>query len=413
MKRNSELYTNNHILNQRSNRFFDYIFTHLLLYVVLKDLMCILNPWFWMHLNVVRKLKSIDSITDFDVFRKRMQQIKRHKSVTSLRLDRYGGESRMGYGYYQELMKYAGINPKGFIYIPSLEHGIRFSNLPWINSDRKLISSICFACQGPGRISEVYEFNPLKPVFVLGPYIHYAEPYYSEEKTFKLKGELGKVLLVFPSHSWEYGGKKTDVNLVDIVYKKYASDYDSILVCSYWNDIDAPIIRLFEEEGAKIVSAGFRNDPNFVKRLKTIISLADDVVVDDIGTNIGFCIYMNKPVYLESASPRFPEDNYFTENFNRFYQAFYSPNGKFTEDQYRQQNKLYKFFWGGEQYLRTPEEVRDIVDVLKEMCKVSHFNIGKMPSFICTKCAGDICERRYQLLAEAVSPSARNHSYTI
>lgn len=383
----------------------DWIKSHLIIYVLIRNSMSIVNPCRWQQQALIKNLSKIDSIKHFNIFSKSMNRNKKRRSITMLRFNKYGEESCMGYGYYQEIMKYGGKDEKGFVYIPSMEHGIRFGSAPWINYRGKLISSICFACQGPGRISEVYELDPWKPVFVLGPYIHYAESYYSEEETSKLKSELGRVLLVFPSHSWEYGEKKLDEDLLDIVYQKYAADYDSILVCSYWNDIDSPIIHLFKEKGAKIVSAGFRNDPNFIRRLKTIISLAEDVVVDDIGTNIGFCIYMNKPVYLECSSPRIFNDEYFVENFNRFYEAFYSPNRKFTEEQHRQQNELYNLFWGGEEYLRTPGEIKDIVEVLKEMCKASYYNTNKMPDFIRKKCAEGISEGRYRLLADAVSPS--------
>ncbi len=347
-------------------------------------------------------ISKIDSITDFKCFQCQMKLFKQ-KSITMPKVARYGGET-YHYGYYKELTKYAKCDEGRLIYIPALEHGVRFVTKPWSEGSNIKYSISC-ACQGPGRISEVYSICPWKPVFVLGPYIHYATKYYSPEREQTIKSKLGKVLLVFPSHSWERGEKKTESSLFDIVYKKYADYYDTILVCVYWNDIDAPIIDLFVKKDATIVSAGFRNDPSFIRRLKTIISLADDVVLDDIGTNIGFCKYMNKPVYLECSSSRFPNDKYFTENFKRFHEAFFSYNRVFTEEQLFQQNRLYEFFWGGKNFLKTPDEVKDIFDVLKEMCIESHYNINKMPEFIRKHCGRTNIERRYKLLADAVSPS--------
>lgn len=374
--------------------------SNVLLYSTAKDVVYHLNPKSRRYETLTDSISKIDSISDFLDFQHEMKLFKQ-KSITMSKVARYGGET-YHYGYYEELKKYAKCVEDRLIYIPALEHGIRFGEVQW----PYVKNNISYACQGPGRTDEIHKVDPWKPVFVLGPYIHYASPYYSDEKAMQIKSELGKVLLVFPSHSWECGEKKTENNLFDIVYKKYADDYDTVLVCAYWNDIDAPIIDLFAQKGAKIVSAGFRNDPNFIRRLKTIISLADEVVVDDLGTNIGFCKHMSKPVYFECFSPRAFDDEIYVEYFNRFHEAFYSHNRVFTEEQLQKQDKLYKFFWGGEDYLKTPDEVKSIFDVLKEMCAETHYNINKMPEFIRTHCAGMNIERRYQLLAEAISPVA-------
>lgn len=383
----------------------EYVMKNVLCYAILKDIFLLFYLPRWKQINIVKRLSKIDTILEFDIFKSEIEHIKQHKEITMLRFDKYGAESKTRYGYYSELMKYAGMTDKGFVYISAMEHGVRFSSLPWIDNPQKLMSNICFACQGAGRINELHKLDPWKPVFVLGPYIHYASQYYSDEKVLQIKNKLGKTLLVFPSHSWEYGEKKTENSLFDIVYQKYANNYDTVLVCAYWNDIDAPIIDLFAQNDAKIVSAGFRNDPNFIQRLKTIISLADDVVVDDIGTNIGFCKYMNKPVYLESSYSRFPNDKYYTENFNRFHDAFFTQDKIFTEIQYQQQDKLYEFFWGGEKYLKTPEEVRAIINVLKKMCISTYYNINSMPNFIQKNCPIHSSELEYSLLADSVALS--------
>lgn len=382
----------------------EYIQSHVKAYAFILDIRCHLSSNTRKYFSLIKEMSNIDSIFDYSMFCKHMKSIKNNPSITAPRYDKYCRESLRNYGYYQAILKYAGSENISIPYI-AFEHGIRFSSAHWTEYSEKPIHTISYACQGPGRYSEIHDLDPWKPVFIFGPYIHYVSSYYSDEKTMQIKNKLGKVLLVFPSHSWEFREKKTESSLFDIVYKKYANYYDTILVCAYWNDIDAPIIDLFVKKGATVVSAGFRNDPNFIRRLKTIISLADDVVVDDLGTNLGFCKHMNKPVYLECSSSRFPNDKYFTENFKRFHEAFFSHNRVFTEGQLLQQNKLYEFFWGGEKCLKTADEVKDIFDVLKEMSIESHYNINKMPEFIRKHCSGPNIERRYKLLADAVSPS--------
>lgn len=389
---------------QNENSIKVYIKSHILIYDALLKARSYMSINTQKCMSLIHRISKVDSILDYNSFCDIVRFLKAHPEITLNRYDSYGREALRNYGYYQELLNYAKVEKTRVPYISTIEHGVRFGSQSWDEVSQFQYSISC-ACQGRGRISEAYSLYPWKPVFVLGPYIHYASPYYSDEKAMQMKNELGKVLLVFPSHSWEKGEKKVDNNLFDIVYKKYANDYDTVLVCAYWNDIDAPILDLFAQNGATIVSAGFRNDPNFIRRLKTIISLADEVVVDDIGTNIGFCKYMNKPVFLECSSSRFPNDKYFTENFERFHEAFFSQNGHFTEKQFQQQEDLYNFFWGGKEYLKTAEEVKDIFEVLKVMCKETHYNINKMPDFIRTHCTGTNIERSYQLLADAVSPS--------
>lgn len=379
--------------------FSDSIKSNVLLYSTAKDVLYHLDPKSRRYEMLTASISEIDCIADFQAFRQEMELFKQ-KSITMPRVIRYGAET-YHYGYYKQLIKYAKCNNDRFVYIPALEHGIRFGKTQW----PYVQNSISYACQGPGRKDEIHKVDPWKPIFVLGPYIHYATPYYSLEKEQQIKSELGRVLLIFPCHSWEFGEKMNENNLYDTIYKKYADNYDTVLVCAYWNDIDAPIIELFEKKGAKIVSAGFRNDSSFIRRLKTIISLADDVVTDDIGTNIGFCKYMNKPVYLECFSPREPDDKVYNEYFNCFHEAFYSQNIEFSEKQLKQQEKLYKYFWGGEEYLKTSEEVKDILGVMKEMCIETHYKSNKMPEFIRAHCTGMKIERRYQLLADAVSSS--------
>lgn len=378
----------------------DKIKSNALLYSTAKEIIYHLDYESKRYETLTGSIHKIDPIIDFQEFKHEMKLLK-HRSITMPKVARYGGET-YHYGYYNELTKYAKCGKDHLIYIPALEHGVRFGEAKW----SYVQNNISYACQGPGRKNEVHKIDPWKPIFVLGPYIHYSKPYYSLEKEKEMKSKLGKVLLAFPGHSWELGDKKVGNNLFDIVYKKYADKYDTILVCAYWNDIDAPIIDLFSQSGAKIVSAGFRNDPKFVRRLKTIISLADDVVSDDIGTNIGFCKYMNKQVYLECLSSRSPDDKFYNDILNRFHEAFYSRSMQFSNLQLQQQDKLYRFFWGGEKYLKTPCEVKNIFDVLKEMCIETHYNTNKMPEFIRTHCVGTNIENRYKLLADAVSPTA-------
>ena len=377
--------------------------SHILLYSTILEVRSYIDTNLKKYLKLV-ELSKIDSIKEFDTFQNAIESAKNQNAVTLPRHMKYGGESIRHYGYYQAIMNYAGMDAEQFVYIPALEHGIRFREPSWAVDTDKLISSISYACEGPGRCSEIHSVDPWKPIFILGPYIHYTGGYYNETETKHIKDSWGKTLLVFPSHTWERKEFKSESDTIyNIVYNKYATDYDTILVCVYWNDVDSKLIDHFKKSGAKIVSAGFRGDYNFVRRLKTIIELSNDVVVDDLQTNIGFCKYMGRKVFLECTSPRFYNDPCFVENFQNFHEAFYTSNKEFTEKQFFLQNKLYRFFWGGDEFIKTSEEMADIIMILKEMCRATNYNIKKMPDFIYRNCPAHTAEQRYRLLADSVS----------
>ncbi len=321
----------------------------------------------------VGMISEIDPIFDIGSFKKAIAPIL--TKTTLYAATGYGAETRL-YGYYDELLRYADRHRDGITLIPSFEHGIRFSSLqPKIN-----VYSLSYACQGRNRTHEIHDTDPWKLVFSIGPYIHYARDIYEKKRYLDIKKKLGKTLLVFPSHTCEGEDKTTnDQNIVNRIMKKYSHRFDSILVCTYWKDISSDIVSRFEAEGAIIVSAGFRGDRNFVRRLKTIIRLADTVVVDDIGTNIGYCIYMGKPVYFEEAGSLLLDDAMYTENYRKFKEAFSTKDMSFDDSQLKRQAELYESFWGGSRELLTKEQASLMFMSLESICRKAHFSTSKMP----------------------------------
>lgn len=324
------------------------------------------------YVEFVKEIAKIDSIENYEEFYQSIKPILGSKAMVAS--TNYGAEATL-YGYYDSLFEYAKMEKTKQILIPSIEHGVRFGSPKW----KYKYNSICYACQGTKRIHEIYDIDPMKPIFVIGPYIHYASYYYSEEKMKEMKSQLGRTLLVFPSHTCENETlSNNDKSFINIVYNKYASDYDTIMVCAYWNDVDDPIMKLFEEKGAKIVSAGFRGDSNFIRRLKSLLYIADDVVVNDIGTNIGFAKYMNCNIYLEGEL-LMKEDKYYVKNYEVFKKAFFTENKTFSKEQEKLQDALYREFWGGEEKLLTSEEMQAMLEGIQQMCKKSGYRIKKMP----------------------------------
>jgi hypothetical protein len=135
-------------------------------------------------------------------------------------------------------------------------------------------------------------------VITIGPYINYADSILNDNEKSRIKQDYGRIFLVFPSHSIEHVTYK--YNIGDFLKKieEVSRDFDSVFVCMYWKDIQDERYLEYKKRGYKIVTAGHRNDQNFLGRLKDIIDLSDMTMSNTVGTHVGYCVARNKPHYL-------------------------------------------------------------------------------------------------------------------
>ncbi|MBG7612790.1 hypothetical protein IU405_11085 [Polaribacter sp. BAL334] len=135
-----------------------------------------------------------------------------------------------------------------------------------------------------------------KNVIKIGPYIHYVDDFLKEDTFCHHKNDIGKTLLVFPSHSIK--NLATDFNNDELItfLKSVQNEFDTVIICLYWRDaLNQNLVKTYENCGFKITSAGHINDIFFLSRLKSIIKLADFVVSNSVGTHIGYVNYLKKP----------------------------------------------------------------------------------------------------------------------
>ena len=152
---------------------------------------------------------------------------------------------------------------------------------------------------GAHRVKVNQQLLPNKQVIAIGPYIHYAPDYLSEQEFDKLKKELGRVLLVFPVHSGT--GMKTEFDVGELFrYIDGISDgFDTILFSLFWSDITDEFVKvLCGHEKVIIACSGHRYDWNFLSRQKTLIKLADVTMSNGLGTNLVYCTYLGRPHWL-------------------------------------------------------------------------------------------------------------------
>lgn len=197
-----------------------------------------------------------------------------------------------GIGY--SIRQYAGYNKP---YINGwIEHGYFYadaiSDLAAISFTNNILTF------GSHRESVNHKLLPQKSCFKIGPYVHYAKDYVSEDVFIQIKKKLGRVLLVFPIHSGT--GEKVMYEKEELfkTVESIATGFDTILFSLFWSDITDDYAAEIEKRGYKIVCSGHRFDPFFLSRQKTIIKLADVTMSNGLGTNLCYCTYLKKPHWL-------------------------------------------------------------------------------------------------------------------
>ena len=200
------------------------------------------------------------------------------------------------YGLSYCLKAYSGVDADKRL-DATIEHGVFFGSL--VREDDLLYPVKSIITYGNRRVTHLKDGNINKNIIPIGPYIHYAQPLLSIDDFNKLKKELGRVLLVFPSHG--IIGVGADFNNDSFIkeIERIKSDYDTVLVSIYWSDMkNKTFVSQYKNLGYRIVTSGHRFDLNFLSRQRSIIELADYTISNSLGTHVGYCIYLNKPHYI-------------------------------------------------------------------------------------------------------------------
>lgn len=153
-----------------------------------------------------------------------------------------------------------------------------------------------------------------KKILAIGPTIFYANNIYDDFEMEIIKHNLGKTLLLFPAHS-DSNNCKTMYD--DREFIKYAKEvrekwkFDTVLACIYALDFRTGQHLLYESENIPVVTAGNPYNKDFLDILKTIISISDGVLNCGFSTNVGYSIYLNKPVQIIEQSTVKNTSNFF------------------------------------------------------------------------------------------------------
>ncbi len=324
--------------------------------------------------NIVCKLQTIDPIMNYEKFREEM--LKFPVNATELRMKYVSAESEL-YGHFNAIVKYSNlgkVNVRGIL----VEHGVNFS----VSNFNKIFldSNAIIICQSDYKRALVHHCIPNKPVFSIGPYVYYAEDYYSEEEYKHVKERFGKCVLVYTNHTWELSELDRNYHKhYEKIIKRYENDYDKILFCVYWHDVNDKLYDLLAQHPkVQLVSAGFRVDPLFMNRTKSLINISDRVAVTGIGTCVGYAICLGKKVdYIDCSD----ECVVTTMNDLELKRDSENKDGVISALVNGNENEVaeaYNKFWGGAN-IKTQKEMKEILLGASEIIEKS---CGKKTDFL-------------------------------
>jgi hypothetical protein len=210
------------------------------------------------------------------------------------------------YGIAPSLKRYSGYNKS---IKACIEHGVFFgkTQIPIETFESGLPAVIYFSHNRKQYLRPITQ----QPLIAIGPYIHYAEPYLSEQEFEKYRRKFGKTLLAFPIHSAEGIKSEYDANELceEIDRIKSQQGFKTVMVCLYYRDIEMGRDKYYQDRGYIVVCSGRREDPLFLSRQKSFIQLADYTVSNAVGTHIGYCVLLGKPHMIIDQITKYNSDN--------------------------------------------------------------------------------------------------------
>ncbi len=270
------------------------------------------------------------------------------------------------YGYAQALKNYAGISSDLKAY---MEHGLFLGGI--VHPDQFCWHFKKVLTMSEKRVSILNEKLPQKKAIAVGPYIHYAKGLLDASELATLKRELGRVLLVFPFHSMK--GVEAGFEEQQLIgeIKKVASGFDTVLISLYYLDAQKEHrVKPYLKAGFKVITAGHKFDRHFVNRQRSHIELADVTMSNGMGTQTGYCIYLNKPHYIfrqtveqKSRDPKEAQrhssrsDSEIIENVKAERGYFAELFKDYREDISPEQYAAVAEYWGFDQ-IKTPAELK-------------------------------------------------------
>ena len=249
-----------------------------------------------------------------------------------------------------------------------IEHGLYFGDT--VFEDEAIKSGMNgLLTFGDSRVNHLKKMATVQ-VIPVGPYIHYAKPLLLDSEIEEVKRKNGRTLLVFPSHSIDRVETEFDYNTFNAEIQRVVQEQNiaHVMICLFFKDIIIGRDKFYIDHGYQVVCNGYRCDPMFLRRLKTFILLSDFTMSNDVGTNVGYCIYLGKPHYVYNQSINYnayiakdmenvTQSNLRDIEVNEVKQKLNCICNSISADQYNVCNK----YWGFS-YIRDKKQMYEILD---------------------------------------------------
>lgn len=335
------------------------------------------------------KLSSSEDLLDSTVrFTQLSNEIitRSKKEGFHLNYETYTEESTR-YGNLFSLCDYAGVEYSMSEYLPLVSH---VDSLPIYSAAFNYRTSVVFS--GEYYIEQIHKHMPWVPVFSVGPFIHYSKGIYDAEKLLSTKERIGTMLLAFLPHTLENTRRGYDrYSFVDSLRTKYGQKYKTIWLCVYFADLNTDLYDYAEEKGIHIVTAGFRFDPKFDARLKTMFELADDVICGDMGTFVTYALYFKKNIGKMEIND---DTSVFDMQFNNSLNLSIEKNKEYIEfekgfdslfseiPQYREEQRRWLEPIAGYTQIKDKDYIRKIFEISKSIWELSEGKLRDYPSAV-------------------------------
>jgi hypothetical protein len=334
-----------------------------------------MNPAFLshpIHKILVESLNRYDKATILDSAGATRRLLDDFKACDNLSFSWIYVDERWLYGNVSALISYCGYDAKDIRKLPEVAHGVT------IDSRHKnyrpdspiLVMSVCH------RFLHC-EF----PIMECGPYINYASGYLDKAKIHLIKKKLGRTLTLFPAHTC-FGWKISHDgdSLLEFV-REESRQFDTLLVCLYFNDLTDEEIERYTGIGAKIVTAGVSADQYFLCKSRSILDLTDVAVVNTPHGSLSNCICMGKPVKWFDTNVWYSNDTAlqgqreFEGPMETLLRELKSGE-ELSPAAIQRCRELY-----GHDKFKTPEEIRTIFEINVEIYDRAHGDMNRYPYY--------------------------------
>ncbi len=195
------------------------------------------------------------------------------------------------YGNALALKSFLGL-PGDYAVKAAMEHSAELGHGVWMHNLEAPLPAVL--TMSPYRHAFIRERTD-KPLYAVGPYVHYAPHALDEAGLAREKRRLGRNLLAFPAHSTHHVTCEHDAGRFGAVLRELGREFDRVRVCVYWKDVLDGVALEYARQGFECVSCGHIYDPMFLPRLKSLLAVASMTAANALTTALGYSVFMGVP----------------------------------------------------------------------------------------------------------------------